>query len=62
MKLDNMEIEILKTISKYHPFSFNDISDAYVRLKSFDKIITGINYAEVFNFSLSSAIDELFKN
>ncbi len=58
-KLDNMEIEMLAIISKYHSVSIRDVADGYIRLRSFDKIIACINYSLKSNHSFNNVVDTL---
>ncbi|MBU2249402.1 MAG: hypothetical protein KKD77_21820 [Gammaproteobacteria bacterium] len=53
--LSNMEFKILKIICKYYPFSFPDIKDSYLHLKSFDKVIKAIEISLSKNQSLYSS-------
>jgi len=57
MKVNNFENEMLITISKYHRHPLPEIKKSYDAIKQFDKVITLINFADEYNYSLEYMTD-----
>ncbi len=58
-QLVNLELEILKQISLYYPFSLIEIRNSYLRLKSFDKVIESLKYSLTSNLNLYDATEKI---
>lgn len=63
MLKDVMEITIIRVLATYHPFSYIEIRDAFIRLKkSYDTTITAINRASTEAVSLYVAVDRILNH
>lgn len=54
---DRMQKAIIKVFMRHRNYSYEEIEDAFLRLRSYDKTIAAMQIASVFNVSLDRAAE-----